>query len=156
MKLKSFILTFIILFFSVKKIFACDCNLLFDYKKSQEVFIGTVIKIELYKKNNYHTLNTIEIQKTYKGKLKAKKKIRILSGRDACGYNDWKIGENYIIFIEGKEKKLRMVNMCTLTTRIHFEYDENGNWIGQPSKEEIEKWSISGKGHMLREQWMIE
>lgn len=121
----------------------CDCNQFIDFDKASDVFVGTVVKIE-YDEGSDEKKITLKVKKHYKeshaqfldGEL-----FEVTSLITVCGYF-WNVSESYLVFVEKTEDGSRVVNMCSLTTKINFEFNDDGEWIGTPSGTDVRNWKL--------------
>ncbi|KAA3621495.1 MAG: hypothetical protein DWQ02_27640 [Bacteroidetes bacterium] len=141
----------ILLTFNPAETFYCDCEEFIDFDKASEVFIGIVTKIE-YQEGSDELRITLKIKETYKQsdlKLEQNKSFDLISSITVCGYN-WNAAGEYLVFVEKTNKGKRVVNMCSLTTEIKYQHDDNGNWVGIPTLSEVLKWGINKE---IRKKW---
>lgn len=132
---------------------SCECDELIGFNNSVEVFIGRVNKMEFIEETYEAEIN-LELKSYFKGELENKEiieNIKVRSFLSVCGYK-WNLSEFYLVFVERLEKEVRIVNMCSLTTKINYEYDLNGSHIGIPNLEEVEKW---GWNNEIRKKYEI-
>lgn len=142
---KILLFIFLHLNFAISSSWACDCDTIFSYSNSVEVFIGYVEKIELKEQDNLKKI-TLNLKVSYKGKFKKKRpKTIVYSIPNIYGYNHWEVGETFLVFVEKIENNQRIVNQCSITAPIHYETDYNGNYVGHPSLNEVKRWGFENE-----------
>lgn len=146
---------FSIFFLSFLKTAFADCDSLYTYKNSDEVFIGTVVRMEYSPDTSGRTYIkvTLKLHKKYKTKgVNTQDSIVVYSLPYYLGYY-WDFGETYLVFGVLENSKF-YVNMCSSTTKIKgYEYDDNGSYIGSPTLDEIKYWGPNS--HAIR-KWKKE
>lgn len=116
--MKSYILTFFIVFLSLSKAIACTCisekeslkkKVKKEFLRSDVIFTGNVTAItDLKKRSNRYSSGdpiqyTFEIIEQIKG-VDTKRKIQIISARSgsSCGYR-FQIGKTYMVYAMGSD-----------------------------------------------------